>query len=173
MAKSIACKRTSETRSSRTSTCARTQIDLTYGTQQHFEEKEKHMRKAKPRHFFNAKVVGADCGDDNPWCLLASSMKRITAILEFARNVRLLPKHFALRKYGSTSVRRLRDDVYKIPKLSSVECNTYWRAIALTHLRVRCALRRGATPASASLSNAYAGARCTASMRCIARLVLR
>ena len=50
---------------------------------------------------------------------------RITAILEFARNVRLFPKHFALRKYGSTSVRRLRDDVYKIPKLSSVKCSTY------------------------------------------------
>ena len=114
-------------------------------------------------------LLGADCGDDNPWCLLASSMKRITAILEFARNVRLLPKYFALRKYGSTSVRRLRDDVYKIPKLSSVECNTYWRAIALTHLRVRCALRRDACECLAQ----QCVRRRALHMRCIARLVLR
>ena len=33
------------------------------------------MRQLKPNHFFNAKAVGEDCGDDNPYCLLCHSMK--------------------------------------------------------------------------------------------------
>ena len=43
-----------------------THPDLALGANLHFEEKAKHMRQLKPNHFFNAKAVGEDCGDENP-----------------------------------------------------------------------------------------------------------
>ena len=53
----------------------RTHSDLVPGANLHFEEKAKHMRQLIPGMFFNAKAVGEDCGDDNPYCLLCHSMK--------------------------------------------------------------------------------------------------
>ena len=65
--------------------------------------------------------------------------KRIQAQLQFARTIlRRLPLHYNLRKRGAHVVRRLSSDVYKIPKLSNIQCSTYdsERRAALSRRRV-------------------------------------